>query len=613
MSELRRGVAAAMVGVRLAGTAVVAGILSSLYLIVAARQLGAERFSDVAVCLSLSYVGLLFLGPLNLTLIRFSASYRSADDEAQIRPLLAKAMRWYAPWTVAVLVAAVALAAPIARALNIGSVVLVPMTGALVAIGIALGAVRATALGLNHHGRYSGSILIDTIVRVAVGLVLIATLGTAVGAVGGFLAGSATALAVLGWHTLRRLPGAPGEWAESDAVASFMVRALVFSAIAAGLQNGDMIAAKARFDTAAAGDYAVALAVARSFLLLAAPFGAVALAQPVTTARPAGWWPRLLHAPVAAYLALAVPAALLLTVAPDAILTMLFGTNAQAQAQLLPILGVAYLTAGIFLILAHVEIRAGRFGFLAPLAAVLAAELILLALAPAAPLSVAWVVLGAQVAALGSVLVAPRVLARRAQFRSSAQYWDQRYIRGGASGEGSRGKFAAFKAEVLNAFVARHEIQSVIEFGCGDGQQLALANYPQYLGFDVSAAAVRLCRLRFSGDDTKVFREVASYAGERAELTLSLDVIYHLVEDEVFDNYMRMLFESSTRWVVVYASNHDDTDRAEAAHVRHRQFTRWVETHRPGWALRERIPNRYPFTGDFRLGSFSDFFIFERA
>jgi len=613
MSEWRRGVAAAMVGVRLAGTTVVAAVLSSAYLIVAARRLGPERFSDLAVCLSMSYIGLLFLGPLNLTLIRFSASYRSADNEAQIRPLLARAMRWYGPWTAAVLVATLALAAPMARALNIGSIVLVPMTGVLVAIGIALGAIRATALGLNDHRRYSASILIDTIVRVAAGLVLIGTLGTAVGAVGGFLAGSAVALAALGWHTLRRLPVSPREWAEADTMSSFMVRALVFSAVAAGLQNGDMIVAKARFDTTAAGDYAVALAVARSFLLLAAPFGAVALAQPATIERPVGWGPRLLHAPVAAYLALGVPAAGLLMLAPDLTLTLLFGAHADVQSQLLPILSVAYLVAGACLIVANSEIRAGRFGFLVPLVIVLAAELILLALAPADPLSVAWVVLGAQVAATGSVLLGPLMLSRRGRFRGSAQYWDERYLRGGASGEGSRGRFAAFKAEVLNSFVARHAIPSVIEFGCGDGHQLALANYPRYLGFDVSTTAVRLCRERFADDDTKVFREVAAYAGEQAELALSLDVIYHLVEDDVFDTYMRTLFDASTRWVIVYASNHDDTDRAEAAHVRHRQFTRWVAAERPGWALRERIPNRYPFSGDFRLGSFSDFFIFERA
>ena len=89
-----------------------------------------------------------------------------------------------------------------------------------------------------------------------------------------------------------------------------------------------------------------------------------------------------------------------------------------------------------------------------------------------------------------------------------------------------------------------------MEFGCGDGHQLALADYPCYIGLDVSAAAIRLCKDRFSDDRTKSF---FLYDGEcfvdrvglfSADLGISLDVVYHLVEDAVFDAYMRHLFES---------------------------------------------------------------------
>ena len=77
-----------LAGLRLAGNQIVAAAFASIYLLGAARLLGPIEFSDVAVCLSLSHVGLLFLGPLNLTLIRFSAAYRSNNDAAQVRPLL---------------------------------------------------------------------------------------------------------------------------------------------------------------------------------------------------------------------------------------------------------------------------------------------------------------------------------------------------------------------------------------------------------------------------------------------------------------------------------------------------------------------------------------------
>src|SRR5689334_14993422 len=82
----------------------------------------------------------------------------------------------------------------------------------------------------------------------------------------------------------------------------------------------------------------------------------------------------------------------------------------------------------------------------------------------------------------------------------SASYWADRYQAGGNSGVGSYGVLADFKAATLNDFVAANNVGSVIEFGCGDGNQLSLANYPRYLGLDVAKGAIELCRTRFGGD-----------------------------------------------------------------------------------------------------------------
>jgi SAM-dependent methyltransferase len=205
-----------------------------------------------------------------------------------------------------------------------------------------------------------------------------------------------------------------------------------------------------------------------------------------------------------------------------------------------------------------------------------------------------------------AVPVAPK------RFHGSGSYWEERYAKGGSSGVGSYGKFAEFKAEVINAFVAERNVRSVIELGCGDGNQLALANYPEYLGFDVSEVAIDLCRRRFASDPSRRFAAMSRYAGEQADLALSLDVIYHLVEDDVFEQYMRMLFAAARRYVIVYSSDTEDDAEHGAAHVRHRQFSRWIGQNLPEWRLLERIPNRYPYRGDYREGSFSDFFIYGR-
>jgi len=201
----------------------------------------------------------------------------------------------------------------------------------------------------------------------------------------------------------------------------------------------------------------------------------------------------------------------------------------------------------------------------------------------------------------------------RAEFANSGAYWESRYAQGGNSGVGSYALFAEFKAELLNAFVARHAIAQVMEFGCGDGNQLSLAHYPQYLGFDISHSALAECRKRFAADAYKRFAHVSEYAGETAELVLSLDVIYHLVEDEVFERYMRQLFKASTRYVIIYASNFDSAPGSTEPHVKHRAFLDWVKTHQPAWRLLEHIPNRYPYRGDYKTGSPADFFIFQKA
>lgn len=214
---------------------------------------------------------------------------------------------------------------------------------------------------------------------------------------------------------------------------------------------------------------------------------------------------------------------------------------------------------------------------------------------------------------------ARRRLARRARrrapesFQDSTRYWVQRYAAGRTSGAGSAGVLAAFKAEVLNDLVARRGVRNVIEFGCGDGAQLTLARYPAYFGLDVSADAIARCRARFAGDPNRRFALLDEYGGERAALALSLDVIYHLVEDAVFEAYMQRLFAAATELVAIYSSDCEAPPDPQAPHVRHRRFSAWVKANLPQWRLVEKVPNRYPWRGDVHTGSWSDFHIYACA
>jgi len=204
-------------------------------------------------------------------------------------------------------------------------------------------------------------------------------------------------------------------------------------------------------------------------------------------------------------------------------------------------------------------------------------------------------------------------LLRRRSFPGSGEYWVKRYESGGDSGAGSCRKLAQFKAEVLNNFVREKNIATVIEFGCGDGTQLGLSEYPSYLGFDVSPKAIALCEGKFAGDECKTFRPMDGFRGERAQLTLSLDVIYHLTEDDVFNGYMSTLFDSADEFVIIYSSDSDLNEAKQPPHVRHRRFSRWIEENRPQFKLLRHVPNRYPITLGKDDSSFADFRIYERG
>jgi hypothetical protein len=203
--------------------------------------------------------------------------------------------------------------------------------------------------------------------------------------------------------------------------------------------------------------------------------------------------------------------------------------------------------------------------------------------------------------------------ARRLAFPGSASFWEAEYRKGGTSGPGSYGRLAEFKAEILNEFVRTKNVRTVIEFGCGDGAQLQRASYPEYVGVDVAPASIARCSALFAQDPTKRFYLADCLPKDSGmfDLALSLDVIYHLVEDSVFDAYMGRLFSVAQYYVIIYASNYEAL--TQATHVRHRKFTDWIAKNARGWQPGRFVANRFPY--DVKRPdetSHADFYFFVR-
>jgi len=202
-------------------------------------------------------------------------------------------------------------------------------------------------------------------------------------------------------------------------------------------------------------------------------------------------------------------------------------------------------------------------------------------------------------------------------FPGSETYWKKRYEKGGNSGSGSYDRLANFKAEVLNSFVKEKNVQSVIEFGCGDGNQLSLANYPKYIGMDVAEVAIQICKEKFKKDKTKEFfiypsdDFINNPESFKCDLSLSIDVIFHLTEDEVYEKHMNDLFQSAKRHVIIYSSN---INRKQTYHERDREILSWIKKNIKDWKFVKKIDNKYKFDSSNPEGtSKCDFFFFEKS
>jgi SAM-dependent methyltransferase len=212
-------------------------------------------------------------------------------------------------------------------------------------------------------------------------------------------------------------------------------------------------------------------------------------------------------------------------------------------------------------------------------------------------------------------LLRVRLFLLKKGFPGSNHFWINEYKTGGNSGPGSYGDLARFKAKVLNDFVKQNGIGTVFDFGCGDGNQLSLAQYKSYVGFDIAPGAIELCVDRFSNDGSKsfiLFQPEFFKLGDNllSDLSISLDVIFHLVEYEKYQLHLRQLFGSSQKWVVIYGIDSDSF--FPEPYSKPRKFTSWVEANLPDWSLDSVVKNEYP-VGSGVSSSLADFYIFRRT
>lgn len=170
---------------------------------------------------------------------------------------------------------------------------------------------------------------------------------------------------------------------------------------------------------------------------------------------------------------------------------------------------------------------------------------------------------------------------------STKQYWDERYFNGGNSGEGSYGRFASLKADFVNDVIQQLSCESILDLGCGDGNNSTLFSRVSYTGVDISDNAIAICRSRF-GSDFRRFQSLEALKGssDTFDLTLSLEVAMHILEEELFLEHLFLLFSRAKKAVIMMTPI-----------IPHLEGLKQLKHEKS----RHMLPYFSPFLGDFNL------------
>lgn len=174
-------------------------------------------------------------------------------------------------------------------------------------------------------------------------------------------------------------------------------------------------------------------------------------------------------------------------------------------------------------------------------------------------------------------------------------YWNERYKRGGNSGEGSRGKFADYKSKVLREFIESHKIETITDLGCGDAYNFDLVNFTgKYRGYDISKFVVDMNNLNKIKSNFNYYvleKETDYNSVVISQLSMSMDVIMHLVNNYDFDLYMNTLFNSSSQFVAIFNTSTNEQISNMSWHNFYRNEGDWVLRNRTNWVIiSEEIP-----------------------
>ncbi len=344
--------------------AAIAAAVTLVYVVYTGRAIGTSEYADFSAALSAIYLVGLTVSPMTPTIARLTARYRSRGERRAVVALRHAAMRHMGAAGAAVTLVGLATSSLIARVLHFRSAMPLVLAFAAVLMLSLISVDRGEAQGLFRFRLYNVNIILESVLRLAIAVLLLQRARTASAALIAYVVGLAVSELVLAGALRDVCPDAKEQTVDWQEVRRLAIPMVMLMFLLAVFQNADMLVVKRWFPAQQSGLYGAASLMARTFGVIFAPL--YVLAGPVMTAahearrsitavalRLCGWFIALAAGPLA-----------VLAIWPRPLLRALYGVPfADAAPLVAPLSGVAII-AYTAVLLAQVFITLDDFRFL---------------------------------------------------------------------------------------------------------------------------------------------------------------------------------------------------------------------------------------------------------
>lgn len=129
-------------------------------------------------------------------------------------------------------------------------------------------------------------------------------------------------------------------------------------------------------------------------------------------------------------------------------------------------------------------------------------------------------------------------------------YWENRYKNGGNSGKGSRSVHKEYKWNVLDRHVGN--IDDIIDVGCGDLAFMDGKSVLNYIGIDISKTIIDINKKKYPNWKFINASSDEYIEGIDSSLVLCHDILFHILDDDVFINTLHNLTKYSNKYISIY-------------------------------------------------------------